>query len=68
MAGIVEPGKLAHLFVQKEKLEEIIDHKGVSRIYLKLDNPGNTDLVKKQLEAKYEDYPIYSMADLRGLY
>jgi putative ABC transport system permease protein len=68
VAGVVEPGKLAHLFVQKEKLEEIVDHKGVSRIYLKLDDPGNTDLVKKQLEAKYEDYPIYSMADLRGLY
>jgi len=68
VAGIVAPGKLAHLFVQKQKLEEIIDHKGVSRIYLKLDDPGNTDLVQKQLQAKYDGYPIFSMKDLRGLY
>jgi putative ABC transport system permease protein len=68
VAGIVEPGKLAHVFVQKQKLEELIDHKGVSRIYLKLDDPGNTDLAQKQLQAKYEGYPIYSMRDLRGLY
>ena len=68
VAGIVEPGKLAHLFVQKEKLEELIDHKGVSRIYLKLDDPRNTDSVQKELSAKYEDYPIYSMKDLKSFY
>jgi putative ABC transport system permease protein len=68
VVGVVEPGKLAHLFVQKEKLEELIDHKGVSRIYLKLDNPANTDLVQKQLEAKYDGYPIYSMKDLEAFY
>ena len=68
VAGIVEPGKLAHLFVQKEKLEELIDHKGVSRIYLKLDDPRNTDSVQKELSAKYEGYPIYSMKDLKSFY
>jgi putative ABC transport system permease protein len=68
VVGVVEPGKLAHLFVQKEKLEELIGHQGVSRIYIKLDDPRNTDVVQKQLETKYEDYPIYSMKDLESFY
>ncbi len=68
VAGVVEPGKLAHLYVQKDKLEELIDHKGVSRVYLKLDDPRNTDSVQKELQAKYQDYPIYSMKDLKSFY
>jgi putative ABC transport system permease protein len=69
VAGIVEPGKLAHLFVHIGVLQEMIGSKGkLSQIYLKLDNPANTELVKKQLEAKYEGYPIYSMKDLEAMY
>jgi putative ABC transport system permease protein len=69
VAGIVEPGKLAHLFVQIGVLQDLIGSAGrVSTIYLKLDNPANAELVKKQLEQKYEDYPIYSMKDIEALY
>lgn len=69
VAGIVEPGRLAHLFVQIQVLQDLIGSPGkVSTIYLKLDDPRNTDLVKKQLMAKYEGYPIYSMKDLESIY
>ncbi len=65
VAGIVEGGKLAHLFVQIQVLQDLIGSAGkVGGVYLKLDVPRNTDMVKKQLDAKYEDYPIYSMKEL----
>ena len=69
VAGIVEPGKLAHLFVQIQVLQELISSTGkVSQIYLKLDDPRNTQAVMNQLKAKYEDYPVYSMKDLEAYY
>jgi putative ABC transport system permease protein len=69
VAGIVEGGKLAHLFVQIQVLQDLIGSTGkVSQIYLKLDDPRNIDIVKKQLSAKYEDYPIYSMKELEAYY
>jgi putative ABC transport system permease protein len=69
VAGIVEPGKAAHVFVQLAVLQERNGSPGkVSTIYLKLDNPANTEPVKKQLEQKYEGYPIYSMKDIEALY
>ncbi|HEY3825028.1 MAG TPA: FtsX-like permease family protein [Bryobacteraceae bacterium] len=69
VVGVVEGGKLAHLFVQLQVLQDLIGSPGkVTQIYLKLDDPRNTDLVKKQLTAKYEDYPIYSMKELESYY
>jgi len=69
VAGIVEPGKLAHLFVGLGVLQDVMASPGkVSAIYLKLDNPANADAVKQQLEAKYDGYPIYTMKDLEALY
>jgi putative ABC transport system permease protein len=69
VAGIVEPGKLAHLFVHIQVLQDLIgSRREVSTIYLKLDNPRNTEMVQKQLMAKYEGYPIYSMKDLAAIY
>lgn len=69
IVGIVEPGKLAHLFVDRKQLDDLIGSKGrVTRIYIKLDDPRNTDLVQKQLTAKYEGYPVYSMKDLESYY
>jgi putative ABC transport system permease protein len=68
VAGIVEPGKLGHLFVQMKTLQEMVgatDH--VSQIFLKLDNPANTDQVIAALKAKYLDYPALSMAELQSL-
>jgi putative ABC transport system permease protein len=69
IAGIVEPGKLSHLFVQIQVLQKLIGSTGkVSQIYLKLDNPRNIQIVMDQLRTKYEDYPIYSIKDLESYY
>lgn len=69
VAGIVQPGKLAHLFVELPVLQDMMGSAGnVSAIYLKLDNPADADLVKKQLDAKYVGYPIYTMKDMQALY
>ncbi len=69
VAGVVEAGKLAHLFVLLPVLQDLIGSPGkVSMVYLKLDNPANTELVKQQLMEKYQGYPIYSMKDLESIY
>ncbi len=69
VAGIVEPGKLAHLFVDIHVLQDLIGSTGkVSQIYLKLDNPRNTQMVIDQLKVKYPGYPTYSMKDLASYY
>ncbi len=69
VAGVVEPGKLAHLFVKLDVLQELNGTPGkLNSIYLKLDNPANTEMVKAWLEKKYEGYPVYSMKDLENLY
>lgn len=65
VAGIVEPGKLAHLFVELPVLQDLIAATGkVSMIYIKLDNPANTDQVAESLKKQFDGYPIYSMKDL----
>jgi putative ABC transport system permease protein len=69
VAGIVEPGKLAHLFVRIGVLQGLVGATGkVSQIYLKLDDPRNTQMVMDQLKKKYEGYPTYSMKDLASYY
>ena len=68
VAGIVEPGKLGHLFVQMPVLQEMVGANGnVSQIFLKLDNPANADRVVADLKKKYEGYPVLSMAELQSL-
>lgn len=69
VAGIVEPGKLAHLFVLLPVLQDLMSASGkVSQIYIKLDNPANTDLVMEQLKQKFPGYPTYSMKELASYY
>ena len=69
IAGIVEPGKLAHLFVKIDVLQDLNGSPGkINSIYLKLDNPANTEMVKKYLENKYDGYPVYSMKDMEAMY
>jgi putative ABC transport system permease protein len=68
IAGVVEPGKLGHLFVQIGPLQEVeggANH--VSQIYLKLQDKAKTAETVSELSKKYEGYPIMSMADLQSL-
>lgn len=69
VAGVVEPGKLSHLFIFLNRMQELSGSPGkVSMIYIKLDNPDNAEQVKKELAATYEGYPIYTMRDMAALY
>ena len=68
VAGIVEPGKMSHLFVELPVLQDLIGATDkLSIIYLKLDNPDNTAQVVDYLKTKYQGYPIYSMKELISL-
>jgi putative ABC transport system permease protein len=68
VAGIVEPGKLSHLFLELPVLQDMVGATGkVSQIYLKLDSPDNTEAVIDDLKAKFNGYPIYSMKELMSL-
>ena len=68
VAGIVEPGKLGHLFVLKKVIQ---DYAGlgdkVSQIYIKLDSPANLDSTVDYLKKKYDGYGVLSMAELASL-
>jgi len=69
IVGIVEPGKLSHLFIELKVLQDLISSSNkVSQIYIKLDDPKNVPMVMDQLRAKYEGYPVYSMKDLQSYY
>jgi putative ABC transport system permease protein len=69
VAGIVESGKLAHLYVLLPQLQDLMSAPGkVSQIWIKLDNPANTKLVMDQLKAKFKDYPVYSMPEILSYY
>ena len=67
VAGVVESGKLAHIFVPIKRLQDLYGSTGyVSQIYLKLDDSKNADQVTDALKAKYGDYPIYPMKVLES--
>jgi putative ABC transport system permease protein len=68
VAGIVEPGKLSHLFVQLPVLQDMIGASDkVSQIYLKLDDPKNIEQVKEDLKKKFTNYPILSTEEVTSL-
>jgi putative ABC transport system permease protein len=68
VAGIVEPGKLGHIFAPMNRVQDIEGGQGrVSQIYLKLDNPANIGEVVKNLSEKYDSNPVVSMAELQSL-
>ncbi len=61
VAGVVEPGKLSHLFTRIDELQEVLGQRGVSQIYLKVDSESNIDSVEKSLQDRLKDYPILKM-------
>ncbi|MDX2270218.1 MAG: FtsX-like permease family protein [Bryobacter sp.] len=70
LAGIVESGKMSRLFMPIDRLQDLISNTGkFSAIYLKLDNPANTDKVVQELKQQefLKDYPIYSMREFTSL-
>lgn len=68
VAGIVEPGKLAHLFVEMRVLQDLLGNNGhVSQVFLKLDDPKNADQVVSYLKQKYDGYGVWSVAEMQTL-
>ena len=65
ISGIVEGGKLSHVLVPIKTLQTLDSATGkLSVIYLKLDDPANTELVMDDLKKQLPDYTIWSMADV----
>ena len=62
--GVVGPGKLGKLFVDKKVLQDITANTGkVSMVYVKVDDPANVPGVVGELKSKLEGYPIYEMEE-----
>ncbi len=69
VSGIFETGKLARIILPIRRLQELTSNSGkVTQIFLKLDNPKNTDSVISDLKMKVPNLQYYSMADLTSLY
>jgi putative ABC transport system permease protein len=65
VAGIFESGKLSHIVLPLEVLQDLQGNHGkVSQVYLKLDDPANTDAVIASLKKQLPDSQIYSMQDI----
>ena len=65
VCGIVEGGQLSHILVPLKTLQDLdeVSHK-LTVIYLKLDNPSNTQAVIQSLSQRLPGYPIWSMEDV----
>lgn len=70
VAGVVEPGKLARIFVQLPVLQELTGNTGkLSQIYLKVDDPARDDEVVRHLRSipALKDYYIYTLEEFTSL-
>ncbi len=69
IAGIVEPGKLSHVFVFASVLQDLDAATGkFSQVYVKVDDPKrDVTVVENQLKQKLVDYPILPMEALASL-
>jgi putative ABC transport system permease protein len=68
VAGIVEPGKLAHIFLPLSVLQDLDGTPGkVAQIYLKLDNPANTNSVIEEIKNLLPGYNVYGVEELVSL-
>jgi len=72
ISGIMERGKLAHIVVPLATLQEQTGNQGkISQIYLKLDDPANTDAVVKDLKSRAElegyEGSIFALAEYMSL-
>jgi putative ABC transport system permease protein len=68
VAGVVEPGKLAHIFLPISVVQDLDGTRGkVAQIYLKLDNPANTNSVIEQIHELLPGYKVYGLEELVSL-
>lgn len=68
VSGIVEPGKLSHLFADIRYLQDKYSETGkISVVYVKVDSSANIQAVKDDLEKRFDGYPIYTMQQFVSL-
>ena len=68
LVGIVEPGKLSHIFVRADRLRELTASQGFGQVYIKLDDPKRyVQRVENQIKEKLPAYPIYPLEQLVSL-
>lgn len=68
VCGIVQPGKLARIFVPLKILQDLSANTGkLTMIYVKLDDPANLQEAMKAIRAALPDYQIYSIAEYVSL-
>ncbi len=64
VAGVVEPGKLAHIFLPIEVVQDFDGTQGrIAQIYLKLDDPANTGMVIDSIKVLLPRYWVISVDD-----
>jgi putative ABC transport system permease protein len=65
ISGIIEGGKLSHIFVNLKVLQELDSCTGkLSQIYLKLDDSANTPAVIADIKQKLgPEYPVWSVEE-----
>lgn len=64
VCGIVEPGKLARIFVPLKILQELSANTGkLTMVYVKLDDPQNLNAAMAALKKALPDYQIYSIEE-----
>jgi putative ABC transport system permease protein len=68
VAGVIEPGKLSHVFLPLHVLQDLEGSEGkVAQIYLKLDDPANTNSVIESIKTILPGYKIYAVEDFVSL-
>jgi putative ABC transport system permease protein len=68
VAGVVQSGKLSHMFAPLDSLQDKYSAKGkVSVVYVKIDDPKNLEPVLESLRMKLEDYKVFSMDEFVSL-
>lgn len=69
ICGIYQPGMLARVVVPLTTLQNLTANTGkVTMIYVKLDNPSNSDQALSELRSVLKDYQINSMEEYTSLY
>lgn len=66
VVGIVEPGKMQRVVVEKDVLQELTGSEGkITMIYVELDDPANLDLAMAGFEEKFgEALQVYSVEEI----